>query len=151
MDNLCAGILAAGETRARRIPVAVCNERATKPAVKRPSTNVHVILISLLSSGREGLSPSDARSIPSAPLAGVSPASRTLVDGSPSVIIEVCKTRQCLRAFATVALDQEHGNRPCRKRNSAPKPRRWAAANVESLDATPMAHLDSRLVGPPKC
>src|SRR5881296_1066327 len=48
MDEWRAGILTAGEARARRIPVAVCNERTTKPAVKRPSENVHVILNGLL-------------------------------------------------------------------------------------------------------
>ncbi len=44
MDNLRAGILTAGETRARGISEAICNERATKPAVNRPSAIVHIIL-----------------------------------------------------------------------------------------------------------
>jgi hypothetical protein len=48
MDNLRAGILTAGETRARRISKVICNERATKPAVKRPSAIVHLILHRLL-------------------------------------------------------------------------------------------------------
>jgi acyl carrier protein len=47
MNNWRAGILTAGETRVRSIPAAVCDERATKPAVKIPSESVHVILISL--------------------------------------------------------------------------------------------------------
>jgi acyl carrier protein len=37
MNNWRAGILTAGETRVRSIPAAVCDERATKPAVKIPS------------------------------------------------------------------------------------------------------------------
>ena len=49
MDNYRAGILTAGEARARSIPEAVCNERATKPAVKRPSESVHVIVNGLRS------------------------------------------------------------------------------------------------------
>jgi hypothetical protein len=32
-----AGILPAGETRARRISAAICNEQATKPAVQKTS------------------------------------------------------------------------------------------------------------------
>jgi hypothetical protein len=48
MNNYRAGILTAGEARARRIPAAVCDERATKPAVKRPSESVHVIVNGLL-------------------------------------------------------------------------------------------------------
>jgi hypothetical protein len=48
MNNYRAGILTAGEARARSIPAAVCDERATKPAVKRPSESVQVIVNGLL-------------------------------------------------------------------------------------------------------
>src|SRR2546422_3456621 len=57
MDDWRAGILTAGEARARRIPEAVCNERTTKPAVKRPSENVHLILNGL----QWSLMPDDSR------------------------------------------------------------------------------------------
>jgi len=43
MNNYGAGVLAAGKARARRISEAICNERATPPAAKRTSQNVHVI------------------------------------------------------------------------------------------------------------
>ena len=55
MNNYRAGILTAGEARARSIPAAVCDERATKPAVKRPSESVHVIVNGLLSFGHSPL------------------------------------------------------------------------------------------------
>jgi hypothetical protein len=43
MNNWRAEILTAGEARARTIS-RICDERATKPAAKRPSESVHVIL-----------------------------------------------------------------------------------------------------------
>ena len=39
MSNYGAGILTAGKAGARRISEGICNERATKPAVKRTSQN----------------------------------------------------------------------------------------------------------------
>ena len=54
MNNWRAGILTAGEARARSIPVAVCDERATKPAVKRLSERVQVIVNGLLYANARG-------------------------------------------------------------------------------------------------
>jgi len=54
MNNWRAGILTAGEAGARSIS-RICDERATKPAVKRPSESVHVILKSLLTRRRQPL------------------------------------------------------------------------------------------------